>query len=103
MGKCKYLAENEGKLKFDELEECPRHLSGFEQCILLKALATELCDFGDRLEHFVDEYEGNEAHVPIGKFFDGYYKPLYKSFRDMEHAMNRCYKVTYTHFLGENY
>lgn len=101
MKKCKYLAENEGKLKFDELEECPRFLSHQEQCILLKFLGTELCDFGYRLECFVDEYE--DSDVPIDQFFYDYYNPLYHAFRHMEHAMNRCYKVTYTHFLGQNY
>lgn len=103
MVKCKYLTENEGKLKFDEIAECPRFLHHEEQCILLDALGVALEEFGSDIQEFVSTYGYTENLLPIGDFFDLYYTDLYKSYIRMKHGIDRCYKVTYTRFLGENY
>lgn len=101
MSKCKYLLENAGKVKFDEIAECPRFLDSKQQFILLDDLGCRLAEFGGKLQKFVIDYQNSE--ISFEDFFDKYYKDLYRAYNLANRAIDSCHEVTYIRFCGKDY
>lgn len=72
LSKCKFLIENDGKLGFDEIVECPRFINERDKRVLLDNISDKIRSFGDNLQLFLLE----NPEVDMNIYFDRYYRKL---------------------------